>query len=291
MTEIALMKNKEVDSVAKFISDMNKTERSHIGYCGQDWLEIAHSLREDLTDIPYNKSFFTVYDEGGLVGVLGFDADLENNSAEVWGPFIKEHKWDIVISMWKMMIELLPEEIKTISLFPNKENKKVLQLAKGLSFNRHCDQTILKFPRNKVKELKKVSLLELTEEYYVEMVQLHNNSFPNTYYNGQQIINRLNENRKVFISINAGQLCGYIYVEADPVYGEASIEFFAVKESERGKGIGGELLTVALKWLFTIESIDSITLCVNSSNQNAINLYKKIGFQQKHELCFFTKDL
>jgi ribosomal protein S18 acetylase RimI-like enzyme len=291
MTEIVLMKNEEVDSVAKFISEINSIEKSHIGYCGQDCLEIAHSLREDITDIPYNKSFLTVYDEGELIGVLGFDADLENNSAEVWGPFVKEDKWDTVISLWKKMIELLPDDINSISMFPNKENKKVVQLAKDLSFNRQSDQTILNFLRNSVKELEEICIIELTEDYCLEMVQLHDNSFPNTYYNGQQIINRLNEYRKVFIIVNNGQLCGYIYVETEPAYGEASIEFFAVKESERGKGIGGKLLTVALKWLFNIESIGSITLCVNSSNQNAINLYKKVGFQQKHELCFFTKNL
>lgn len=291
MAEIALIKNKEIDTVAKFISEINRIDSAHIGYCGQDYLEIAHSLREDITDVPYHKSFLTVYDEGELIGVLGFDADLENNSAEVWGPFIKEHKWDNVIRLWEKMIELLPDEINSISIFPNKENNKVLQLAADLSFKKHSDQTILNITRNNVKELEENCILELTEEYYLEMVQLHDNSFPNTYYNGQQIINRLNENRKVFIIVNNGQLCGYIYVEAEPVYGEASIEFFAVKESERGKGLGGKLLTVGLKWLFTIESIGSITLCVNSSNQNAINLYKKVGFQQKHELCYFTKKI
>jgi len=91
--------------------------------------------------------------------------------------------------------------------------------------------------------------------------------------------------------VNNVKLSGYIYVEAEPVYGEANIEFFAVKESERGKGIGKKLLSVVLKWLFSIESIKSITLCVNSSNQDAISLYKKVGFQPIHELCFFTKNL
>lgn len=291
MTEVVLMKNEEVDRVAKFISEINSIEVSHIGYCGQDCLEIAHTLREYITDIPYNNSFLTVYDEGELIGVLGFDADLESNSAEVWGPFIKDDKWHIVMSMWRKMIDLLPNEINSISMFPNKENKKVLELVKELSFNRHSDQTILNFSRSRVEELEDVFIQELTEDYNLELVQLHDNSFPNTYYNGQQIIKRLNEDRKVFIIENDGQLCGYIYVEAEPAYGEASIDFFAVKESARGKGIGGNLLTVALKWLFTMESIGSITLCVNSSNQNAIKLYKKVGFQLKHELCFFTKDL
>jgi ribosomal protein S18 acetylase RimI-like enzyme len=291
MTEITLMKKEEVESVAKFISEMNSIEGSHIGYCGQDCLEIAHSLREDITDITYNNSFLTVYDQGKLVGVLGFNADLESGSAEVWGPFFKEDKWDIVTSVWGKMIDLLPNEINSINMFPNKKNKKVLELVNGLSFHRQSDQTILNFSRSRVEELEDVSIQELTEDYHMELAELHNNTFPNTYYSGHQIINRLNEDRKVFIIVNDGKLCGYIYVEAKPDYGEASIEFFAVKERERGKGIGGNLLTAALKWLFTIESIGSITLCVNSSNQDAINLYKKVGFQLTHELCFFTKKL
>lgn len=292
MIKIELMKNNEVELVSSFISEINSIEESHIGYCGIDPLEIAHSLREDITDIAYNNSFLTVYEEEGkLIGVLGFDADLESKSAEIWGPFIKENKWDVVSSLWKKMIALLPKEIESISMFPNKKNRKVLQLAKDHAFNRHSDQTILEFNRGRIKELKEITILEIEEKYYGEMKDLHDQSFPKTYYSGQDIISRINEDRKVFIVVNNDKLSGYIYVEAEPAYGEASIEFFAVKESERGKGIGSKLLTVALKWLFTFESMESITLCVNSSNQNAINLYKKVGFQQAHELCFFNKNL
>ncbi|WP_102264945.1 GNAT family N-acetyltransferase [Mesobacillus jeotgali] len=291
MVQIEFMKNDEVDIVAKFISEINSVEESHIGYCGKDPKEIAYSLRKDISDIPCDHSFLTVYEEGGLIGVLGFDAGLESNSAEIWGPFVKGDRRDIVSPLWNRMIELLPEEINSISLFPNSKNKQVLQLANDFSFTRHSDQTILNFNRNRTAELDEVPILELKEEYFKEMKQLHDQSFPDTYYNGQQIIARLNEDRKVFIIVKNGHLSGYIYVEAQPEYGEASIEFFAVEESERGKGIGRELLTVALKWLFTIESIESITLCVNSSNQNAINLYKKVGFQHVHDLCFFTKSL
>ncbi|MGN7399991.1 GNAT family N-acetyltransferase [Cytobacillus praedii] len=291
MAIIELMKNNDVDTVAKFISEMNKIDDSHIGYCGNDRFEIAHSLREDLSDITYNNSFITVYEEDELIGVLGFDADLESNSAEIWGPFIKENKWDVVNHLWNRMVELLHDDIHSIRMFPNKLNKKVLQLAEELSFTKHSDQTILNFNKKSISELDEIFILELKEEYFTEMKNLHDQSFPNTYYSGQQIINRLNEDRKVFIIVNDGQLDGYIYVEAEPAYGEASIEFFAVKESKRGKGIGSKLLTAALNWIFTIESIKSITLCVNSSNQNAINLYKKVGFQQIHELCFFTKNI
>ncbi|KHF37904.1 GNAT family N-acetyltransferase [Halalkalibacter okhensis] len=290
MAKINLMKKDDIQMVAEFISELNKMEHSHIGYCGKDRFEIAHSLNDDLTDIPYDKSFVTVYEKEELIGVLGFDADLMSDSAEIWGPFVKDNKWDIVNSMWEAMYELLPAEINSISMFPNSKNRKVSQLATNLSFSKHSDQTILTFSRNRKDELEEVPIVEIREEYFEEMIKLHEESFPGTYYNGQQIIERLNENNKVFIIAN-DNLSGYVYVEAEPAYGEASIEFFAVKESERGKGIGYQLLTVALTWLFAIGSIQSITLCVNSSNQNAINLYKKVGFQHIHDLSFFTKQI
>ncbi|WP_246218460.1 GNAT family N-acetyltransferase [Litoribacterium kuwaitense] len=51
------------------------------------------------------------------------------------------------------------------------------------------------------------------------------------------------------------------------------------------------MLTGALQWLFTFEGIEHIRLCVNSANEQAINMYKKVGFQHMHDLCAFTKDV
>ncbi|MDE5414368.1 GNAT family N-acetyltransferase [Alkalihalobacterium chitinilyticum] len=291
MVNISLMIEEEIKSVSAFISELNQNEHSHIGYCGKDSVEIANSMIEDITDIPYNKSFLTAYEHDELIGVLGFDADLEGNCAEIWGPFIKENKWDIVTSMWKEMSELIPDKISSISLFPNKKNNRVVKLANDLSFNKHSEQTILDFSRTRKSEIEDVSIVELSEVYFRDMIRLHDDNFPHTYISGKQIIDRRNEFRKVFIIENNNDLCGYIYVEAEPAYGEASIEFFAVKETERGKGIGRQLLLAALSWLFTINNIKSIRLCVNSNNQKAINLYKKVGFQHLHDLCFFTKEL
>jgi ribosomal protein S18 acetylase RimI-like enzyme len=170
---------------------------------------------------------------------------------------------------------LLPEEIISLGIFPNKANDRVLELADKLSFNRHSDQTILSFHRSRLQELEEDQLHELEEGYFPEMVQLHDQAFPGTYYSGEQIINRLNEERKVFIVVTEGRLSGYIHVEAEPEFGEGSIEFFAVQESERGKGIGEKLLSDALNWFFTFESIQSIALSVSSGNRYAIRLKKK----------------
>ena len=248
-------------------------------------------MNEDITDIKYDESFVLAYEHGILIGVLGFDADINNSSAEIWGPFINEDKWEIAFDMWIKMLELLPNEVNSLYMFPNNKNKRVLKLSSDLDFNEHGKQSILKFHRDNKGDLNDVSIIELTQKHYLEMKELHDKTFPGTYYSGSQIIEKINGHRKVFIIRSHDNLSGYIYVEAQPEFGEASIEFFAVNESERGKGIGRELLSVALKWIFTFDTIDSITLCVNTINDNAIGLYRKVGFNQIHDLRFLSKKI
>src|SRR5690606_11556014 len=154
----------------------------------------------------------------------------EHNTAELRGPSSKEDKPDSAMDVRRKVKDLLPNQIHPTNMVPNKEHKKVLQLVNERACNRHSDQTISASTPTRVTQFQDVVIQELTKDYYSELVQLHDKSFPNTYYNGQQIIKRLNEERKVFIIVNDGQLCGYIYVEAEPTYGEASIEFFAVEE-------------------------------------------------------------
>lgn len=291
MLKIRIIDKEDIGSVSNFISQLNNNEESHIGYCGTDKNEIAKYMINDISDVKYTDSFVVAYDGNKLVGVLGFEADLEDSSAEIWGPFILSDKWDVVFDMWKKITDMLPDKINSLEMFPNQKNIRVCQLSKNLLFEKYSDETILIFQRNNSQKLKTVSIEELTTKSHADMVRFHNNAFPNAYYSGQQIIKRLDEYKKVFIIVNKGLFCGYIYVEAEPEFSEASIEFFAVEESERGYGIGGQLLTGALKWLFTFSGMDSITLCVNSANDNAINLYKKVGFTHLHDLRVFTKEL
>ncbi|REB07462.1 GNAT family N-acetyltransferase [Sporosarcina sp. BI001-red] len=291
MFKIEIIDKEDIGLVSNFISKLNNSEESHIGYCGKDKNEIAQYMINDISDVNYTDSFVVAYEGNKLVGVLGFDADFEDSSAEIWGPFILSGKWDVILDMWKKMTDMLPAEIVSLEMFPNLKNTRVCQLSKKLSFEKYSDETILIFHSNNSHELKSVSIEVLTPEYHADMVHLHDKAFPSGYYSGQQILKRLDDYKKVFIIIRKGRFCGYIYVEAEPEFGEASIEFFAVESSERGNGIGGQLLTGALKWLFTFKDMDSITLCVNSANENAINLYKKVGFKHLHDLRAFTKKI
>ncbi|MBS4537716.1 GNAT family N-acetyltransferase [Clostridium sp. D2Q-11] len=291
MIEFKLANKEDINQISDFIAEINKVEESNIGFCGIDNNEIFHSLIEDITDIPFYKSFIIAYQNEKIIGVLGFDTDFSSNNVEVWGPFIKESKWNIVYDMWGKMIERLADEIELISMFINKKNKRCLSLVENLNFNKKSEEIIFNFERRNISKLLGIPNIELSPIYYQDMESLHDKVFPKTYYTGKEIIERLNNYRKVFINTENNDLAGYIYTEVNPRFGEGSIEFFAVEETQRGKGIGNKLLSMALKWLFTFEGVNDITLCVNSENKKAVELYKRIGFKQTNQLCYFTKSI
>lgn len=289
MVKFALAKKEDIKKISRFIAELNIKEENHIAYCGTDREEIENSLIEDITDVTFDESFIIATEEDEIVGLIGFDADIERNNVEIWGPFIKIDRGNILADMWDKMMKLLPKEIETINMFINNKNENCLELARDLDFSKKSEESILEIERSTIDNLDEIHLMELDIKDYESMEELHDKSFPNTYYSGEEIISRLNNNRKVFVCKEADELAGYIYVEAEPEFGEGNIEFFAVNELQRSKGIGKKLLIMGLKWLFLFDSISSIKLCVNLKNEKAINLYKKVGFKQKHQLSYFSK--
>ncbi|MBM7663211.1 hypothetical protein JOC85_004082 [Bacillus mesophilus] len=229
MVEVKAIHKENVEQVSRFISELNTIETSHIGYCGKESKEIANTLLHDITDVSFADSFVAAYDHNVLVGILGFDASLEDHIAEIWGPFLKADYLAYATDLWNEMDMLLPPEIHSLHMFPNKKNSHVVELAKRLNSTEHGEQTILTCDRDNLSELEHPVMVELTQNYYAEMIQLHDQAFPGTYYSGEQILARLNTERKVFVLTSDEGLLGYIYVEAEPEFGEESIDFFCGK--------------------------------------------------------------
>ncbi|MCA0986521.1 GNAT family N-acetyltransferase [Guptibacillus algicola] len=288
MLKIAVLKREELETVSEFIAKMNRKEECHIGYCGTDSDEISDTLKNDF-EVPFWESFVTVYHSNMLVGVLGFETDYRNKRIEVWGPFVENQYWTTVSEMWQAMLQLVPDEINMIQMFPNVKNKNCLALAEKLRFTKKSKQAILQYCRKRFDGA--TIIQEISPPYISSFIALHDKTFPKTYYSGKQIIERLNEHHKVFVTTEKYNLTGYIYVEVEPEFEEANIEFFAVDEAYRGIGFGSRLLQQALSWLFTFRKINTVTLCVNAANKEAIRVYERTGFDLIHELEAFSKKL
>ena len=119
--------------------------------------------------------------------------------------------------------------------------------------------------------------------------ELHQLAFPNTYYSSEQILSRISKDNLLLIIQHDMELKGYVYVEASPLHGEGAIEYIAVSPDYRGQGLAKKLMKAALHHLFSYDSIEEITLSVESSNKAAIALYMDTGFRVKHTLVAYKK--
>ncbi|GAB3796245.1 GNAT family N-acetyltransferase [Virgibacillus kimchii] len=282
MKEIVNGKDISIKDAANFISILNQQNAYHIGFCGTDPEEIENAITEDVSEMV------AAVKDGRLVGWIG--ADTDEDTAEVWGPFIDgEYEIDLALALWEKLLEQLSPTVIHFILFPNRENVLVKDFAEELQFKQKTDQAILIFSEEQLKKLPKTDLEPLTQADHPEFIRLHDEAFPGTYYSGREIIERLHQTNTAFVLRDEGRLAGYVYVEADPEFGGGSIEFIAVHPAFRGKGCGKKLLTGAVYWLFTFDSIDEIKLTVGADHQNALGLYKSVGFNVEHKLYYFIK--
>ena len=65
----------------------------------------------------------------------------------------------------------------------------------------------------------------------------------------------------------------------------------SVNYSKRKKGIGRKLLDMAVHDLFVNAGAASIKLCVGTTNEKALSLYKKSGFKVERSLSFYKLNI
>lgn len=91
------------------------------------------------------------------------------------------------------------------------------------------------------------------------------------------------DDSQLFIAVNDNETVGYIYVriittsDSSDIYTEASISGIYVKENFRKQGIGTKLINEAKKWCIN-KGVTYLKLNVLEGNSTALNLYKKLGF-------------
>ncbi|MEK4091586.1 MULTISPECIES: GNAT family N-acetyltransferase [unclassified Viridibacillus] len=277
----------DFEELAYFLSSCNANSRRHIGYCGQGEQEIRSTLRQEFSDLPFENSMIIAVENEQIVAAIGLDFDKDDQSAEVWGPFVQNDETEVLLpEMWMKLCQQLPIALEHPQFFINIENEVAIAFTKNIGAKMSGHHYILHIERlnHKFESSKHIHKLDSTN---VEGFQnLHDLAFPKTYYNAQTILSRLNENRVVFCYVDHEEIKGYVYVEADAENGEGTIEYIAVDVRFRKQGIGRKLLLHGLDFLFTYDSIAEISLTVQRNESGAIHLYESAGFDIVHELVF-----
>jgi ribosomal protein S18 acetylase RimI-like enzyme len=107
---------------------------------------------------------------------------------------------------------------------------------------------------------------------------------PNTEYWWMSYINPFlyGNSQEMFLNYDGGSLVGTIGVIYDSKQRKkhiGSFVWFYVQKNKRGKGIGKELIKKALEKLENNKAITKISLLVVATQKEAIEIYKKYGFE------------
>ncbi|SEN45753.1 hypothetical protein SAMN04488134_101128 [Amphibacillus marinus] len=248
-----LIPAKDSKALAYFLATMNTNQQHHIGYCGEDSEEIYDTLTNDFSDLTLEDSFMVAYHNDQIIAAIGIDVDLATGVAEVWGPFVKDHDLEIADLLWDQLKKKGQEKVKRFAFFFNKDNTFVeafvkrhhgrsqggdfvLQKLRSSSVNYGCSDLVTPF-----------SLSDRDS-----FIELHNQSFPGTYFTAETILKRLNSVNQLFVvNDRNSSVIGYVYLEANSDYNEGNIEYVAVAESQRKNGFGKLLISKAVAELFS----------------------------------------
>jgi ribosomal protein S18 acetylase RimI-like enzyme len=263
--------------LAQFIAARNSQPAQHIGYLGEERDALVAELRDD---IDGDFGFALAREGTALAGALGAEWDPGVGRAWLLGPW--GDGADVLDRLYTAVRPLIPPGITEHELFCAATNTAVVDFAGRHGFDRTSRNVVLRFTREQLADLPPVALEPLAPAHREAFATLHDRAFPNTHSPSAALLRRAEPIR---VALDGDTLLGYVVLRLRPDQNDAQVEYIAVEEAARGRGIGAQLLTGALHEAFADPAFTYLDLV--TSNPVARALYEKVGFQLRHDMRSF----
>ena len=275
-------------AMVAFIAGLNGNAEDHIAFLDTAAADIARSLRE-LT-LPVEEGFRLAIQDGHIVGVLGIGADPEIGRAWIYGPLVRHPQWMAVADqLYAAALPAIPAGINQQQIFCDGRNHNCRGFAARHSFELLSESANMTLSRADLGRVPPATAPPIDERYFEQFRALHPRLMPNSYFTAQQILDRLGADSHMLIATHEGDLAGYVYFQAGPGASEGYIDFVAVAETARRRGIGAQLVAAAAYSAFNWPDIELIRLTVNTSNALALRLYGRLGFLRERTMIGFVR--
>lgn len=279
-----------IEELVQFVTRLNSDGPHHIGFFGDGEEDVRASLAECV--VPIDEGFLLAYEDEALVGVFGVDADLEVDRAWLYGPLVEHADWHTLADeLYRQALTLIPAGIHSFDLFSDIQNTRLDEFAARHGFPQHSEDAVMTLMRGNYKPHanRGTKVIPYEESFFADFEHLHNAVFPGTYFTARQIVDRINETHQLLLAVDGDRLLGYHFGKIDPAAESGYVDFIGTDESARGRGIGADLLTTGLDWMFSAPSTQKVSLTVNADNQIARGLYAKFGFVTERVLRGYRK--
>ncbi|WP_167958395.1 GNAT family N-acetyltransferase [Anaerosporobacter faecicola] len=304
--QIEQIKKEQCEELATFLAKANRKPEQYCCYIGTEQEEILGDLEELLDEIP--KAILCIREQGKISMAIVGDVCEDNENIEVWGPFWDEEKyeneWIEKEEDWSDQVMALLTCIQKrqptykLAFFIGKHNLVARVITRnGAKMN--SNHTIMRYDAihnqsDRIQEqqdplteqsiekadpsvLRIVQLYPNTSENTKkQIISLHDSLFKGSYYNGNTIVQMIDEKHLLHYGIIEDEVVCYVFEQYEEEQ-EGYIEFIGTKSSHRRKGYAEALLNQVKEQMLAKEYA-SLRLCVNSENIAAIHLYEKMGY-------------
>jgi GNAT superfamily N-acetyltransferase len=267
------------DELVQFVARLNSDATHHIGFFGEGEADVRASLAECLS--PPSESFVMAYDAQELIGVFGMDADPEINRAWLFGPLVEHAEWhEVADQLYAKVLPRIPVGIRDYDLFCDVRNTHMEAFAVRHGFPLHSENAVLTLTRGNYRPIaqRRTQVIGYREDFLVPFEQLHKTLFPKAYFTAQQMVEKIDENHRLFLAVEDGGLLGYLFCKIEPTSWSGYVDFIGTDPSARGRGIGADLLAAGVDWMLSPATTQKISLTVSADNVAARSLYEKFGF-------------
>ena len=222
-----------------------------------------------------------------LIGVMG--AEYERPSGRAWlrGPFALRHWPQVADGLWKLLEKSLPDEITRFDSFLNAANVQGQAFYAAAGFAERHRAHVYSVTADRFRHIDRTKIAQtpvrlISPADYAGFSAIHDKVFANTFIQGSQIVEKMDDDHRVWVQVDGDQVRGYLYGVQESWADDGYVEFLGVDESERGRGIGGALLLKALDWFFAERNLPAVGLTVDDENVNARTLYERVGFRLRY---------
>ncbi len=230
-----------------------------------------------------------------VVGAFGAEFDGDSRRAWLWGPFAQHgddepEAWlALCEQMYGQLLSTLPFEPLLLDGFIDQPFELGARLYQRCGH--HLAKTIYVFTaQHPTVPIAPARLLPgLSPEFEAGFVTLFDRVFPDTFYTGAQVVDRVSKTEQVFIFSEQGRVLGFCHANINEGANEGYIEFLGVDEEARRLGIGRLLLETAMHWLFVERNMPKIGLTTGDDNVSAHTLYRGLGFRLAHTGLAYRK--
>lgn len=209
MIEIRPATNADIKDVATLVAELNARESDHITYLSETVASVRYSFENELCEIPLDQSFLLAFEDERLIAVCGLEIDLKRHKGYVWGPWIRHENWDMIVNeLWAQLHGLLKDQVSEIQMAPEAENRRCQKLAGRVGLSLYKEPSyVLRLTTATFSPLPVSEIMELNELNREAFIRLHDTLFPKTYYNAREIIDRLSDTNKLFMTTNGLAIC------------------------------------------------------------------------------------